>query len=73
MSNILPTVGRNVQYVNAAGTTKAAVITDVLPDGTVSLYVMDSKVGAYFASDIKEYNAQAREVVNVYKLTWLAR
>jgi hypothetical protein len=82
MSNILATVGRNVQYVNKRGAVQAAIITAVEPtvaiitavEPTVTLAVFDSTTGIYFVTDAKEYNAQAREVqVNVYKLNWQGR
>jgi hypothetical protein len=74
MSNILTTVGRNVQYITPAGVTKAAIITQVAPDGGVSLTVFNADGSVGSVSNAKEFNAQAREVqANVYKLTWQGR
>jgi hypothetical protein len=74
MSNILPTVGRNVQYINKSGGLQAAIITDVDINGFVTLAVFNSQTGIQFVTDAKEFNAWAFEKqVNVYKLTWQGR
>jgi hypothetical protein len=76
MSNILATVGRNVQYVGTDGRTRAAVITDIYPNGQVELavFTLGLTAGIQLVKDAKEFSAQAREVqANVYKLTWQGR
>ena len=73
MSNILATVGRNVQYVDAQGVTNAAVIT-LVAGSVVDLRVFSFRGEDLYVKNVKEFNAQARESqANVYKLTWQGR
>jgi hypothetical protein len=71
MSNILATVGRNVQYIDPQGNTLAAIITKVNP---VQLAVFGNTVGVTYIDDAKEYNPNDRAAQSkVFKLTWQGR
>jgi hypothetical protein len=71
MSNILPTIGRNVQYVTPQGDILAAIITAVDP---VVLAVYRTDASAYPVEGAVEFNPIARvSQSNVYKLTWQGR
>jgi hypothetical protein len=73
MSNILATVGRNVQYINKQGQILAAIITSV-GSASAGLAVFDETNGVYFVPAATEFDPRARNSqTNTFKLTWQGR
>ena len=73
MSNILPTVGRPVQYVDFQGNILAAIITQV-QGSSVQLNIFKLDGTQQRIDGIFEFNQASRETqVNAYKLTWQGR
>jgi hypothetical protein len=73
MSNFHPTVGRNVQYIDANGEPVAAIVTKVHPYGIVDLATFTDKVS--FLGNIPPFveGYHATTQVYVYKLIWQNR
>jgi hypothetical protein len=71
MSNILPTVGRSVQYVTPAGAVQAAVITSVEPL-TITVFKPYGGIATVLGAKIENTNDRSVQS-NVIRLTWQGR
>ena len=74
MSNILPTIGRSVQYLDRGANPTAAIITYVNPNGTVDITVFyrDGTTGT--KGNVKLFNPNERaNQFEVVALTWQGR
>lgn len=76
MSNFLPTVGRNVQYISAGEIIFAGVISFINNDGTVDLTTF-SKSGVTYIEHVPPYvdtfDGRKLHQPNTYLLNWQGR
>jgi hypothetical protein len=74
MSGFAPTVGRNVQYVDSQGLTRAAIIIGVQANAVVDLKVF-TKHGDDVVENVRPFVVGARPSDNlrVYLLNWQGR
>lgn len=73
MSNFHPTVGRNVQYIDANGNINAAIIT-LVAGPVVDLIVFPYRDGQGFhLKNVKPYIVGERNQTSVYLLNWQGR
>ena len=74
MSNFHPTVGRNVQYIDAQGVPNAAIIT-LVAGPVVDLKVFTFRGEDSYVKNVRQFvvGARASENLNTYRLHWQNR
>jgi hypothetical protein len=74
MSNFAPTIGRNVQYIDSQGITRAAIIIGLQVGDAVDLKVFTTQ-GDTIALQVRPYTigARASDNLRVYLLNWQGR
>lgn len=76
MSNFIPTVGRNIQYINSQNLIQAAIISAVKDNGMVDITVFPAynpSVGSFMVENVKPYVVGERNQTDVYLLNWQGR